>query len=133
MSHLATVQDIYAAFGRGDVPAILEHLAADMVWEDWEDNRAQKAGLEHLARREGREAVTGFFAWAATAEITTFDILAMMEGPDRVAVEVVIEASLVGGGHFRDEEIHLWSFDANGKVTRMRHYTDTAKHIEAGD
>ncbi len=133
MSNLATVQDIYAAFGRGDVPTILGHLAADVGWEDWEDNRGQKAGLEHLARREGRDAVGGFFAWTATAEITVFDIIAMMEGADRVAVEVVIEANLAGGGHLRDEEIHLWSFNADGKVSRMRHYTDTAKHIEAGD
>ena len=26
MSNVDTVQEIYAAFGRGDVPAILEHL-----------------------------------------------------------------------------------------------------------
>jgi uncharacterized protein len=35
------------------------------------------------------------------------------------------------GGHYRDEEIHLWTFDASGKVTRFRHDTDTAKHIRA--
>jgi len=34
-------------------------------------------------------------------------------------------------GHYRDEEMHLWTFDANGKVIRLRHYTDTAKHIQA--
>jgi uncharacterized protein len=34
-------------------------------------------------------------------------------------------------GHYRDEEMHLWTFDATGKVIRLRHYTDTAKHIRA--
>jgi hypothetical protein len=27
--------------------------------------------------------------------------------------------------------MHLFTFNAEGKVTRLRHYTDTAKHIAA--
>ena len=33
MRHLDTVQTIYAAFGRGDVPAILAHLDEQIEWE----------------------------------------------------------------------------------------------------
>ena len=33
MTPIETVQQIYAAFGRGDVPAILAHLADDVEWE----------------------------------------------------------------------------------------------------
>jgi uncharacterized protein len=33
VSQIATVQEIYAAFGRGDVPAILDRLAEDVAWE----------------------------------------------------------------------------------------------------
>jgi ketosteroid isomerase-like protein len=66
-------------------------------------------------------------------QIVDLQILAIMDGGDRVAVEFVIEVNLPahGGGHYRDEEIHLWTFDGNGKVVRLRHYTDTAKHIAA--
>ena len=35
------------------------------------------------------------------------------------------------GGHYRDEEMHLWTFDAAGRVIRLRHHTDKAKHIRA--
>ena len=64
--------------------------------------------------------------------IKDFQVLAMMAGGNQVAVEVVIEAEVPrSGGHFRDEELHLWTFDDRGKVIRMRHYTDTAKHIAA--
>lgn len=64
--------------------------------------------------------------------IKDFQVLAMMAGGNQVAVEVVIEAEVPStGGHFRDEELHLWTFDSSGKVIRMRHYTDTAKHIAA--
>jgi ketosteroid isomerase-like protein len=31
----------------------------------------------------------------------------------------------------RDEEIHLWTFNDAGQVVRLRHYTDTAKHMAA--
>jgi uncharacterized Fe-S radical SAM superfamily protein PflX len=29
----------------------------------------------------------------------------------------------------RNQEVHLWTFDDSGKVVRMRHYVDTAKHM----
>jgi ketosteroid isomerase-like protein len=66
-------------------------------------------------------------------EIKDLQILNMMEGGDEVAVSFVIEAVLpnCGGRSYRDEEIHLWTFNTDGKVTRLRHYVDTAKHIAA--
>ena len=45
MSNVATVQKIYEAFGKGDVPAILAVLADDVEWESWEDNSSVKAGV----------------------------------------------------------------------------------------
>ena len=47
----------------------------------------------------------------------------------------MLEADLptLGGGHYRDEEMHLWTFNDKGKVSRLRHYTDTAKHIAASE
>jgi ketosteroid isomerase-like protein len=44
VSNLATVQSIYEAFGKGDIPAILEVLADDIEWEAWAGNSAVKAG-----------------------------------------------------------------------------------------
>jgi len=29
--------------------------------------------------------------------------------------------------------MHLWTFNDAGKVIRLRHYTDTAKHLQAAD
>ena len=54
-----------------------------------------------------------------------------MEGGNQVAAETVIEAVLPNGNVLSDEELHLWTFDADGKVCRFRHYVDTAKHIAA--
>jgi hypothetical protein len=33
MTNVQTVQAVYEAFGRGDVPAILDHLADDVAWD----------------------------------------------------------------------------------------------------
>jgi ketosteroid isomerase-like protein len=133
MSHLPTVQALYQAFGAGDAAAFLSHLAHDVEWEQWSDNRAAAAGVPWLQPYTGRDAVGGFLAAAAQMEIVDFQILNMMEGGDEVAVTFVLEAKLpnCGGRSYRDEEVHLWSFDSEGKVTRLRHYVDTAKHIEA--
>jgi uncharacterized protein len=131
MGNLATVQAIYEAFGSGDVAAILDQMAEDVEWERWEDNHGQKAGVPSLQARNGKAGVSEFFAVAATMGITDFHVLNLMEGGDQVASTVVIEADLPGGGHYRDEEIHLWSFDPSGKVKGLRHYVDTAKHIAA--
>ena len=133
MSHLPTVQALYEAFGSGDVPAFMSHLADDIEWEQWPDNRAVEAGVPWLQPRSGRDAVGGFFAAAAEMEIVDLQVLNMMEGGNEVAVTFVLEAKLpkCGGRSYRDEEVHLWTFNAEGKVARMRHYVDTAKHIEA--
>ena len=133
MSNLETVAGIYEAFGKGDVPAILAVLADDVEWEAWESNSSVAAGVPWMTPRHGKDEVVGFFETAAEMKITDLQVLNMMEGGNQVAVELILEADLPawGGGHYRDEEVHLWTFDDAGKVTRLRHYTDTAKHIAA--
>jgi len=128
---LGVVQDIYAAFGRGDLPAILDVIAPDCRWEAWADNSAQAAGVPEMQPRTGPTGVGEFFGTVAELEIHDFKVLNYLTGPDQVAAEVRIEASTPAGGRFRDEELHLWTLGADGKVVRMRHYVDTAKHIAA--
>ena len=131
MSNLATVQGIYEAFGKGDVPAILDVLADDVEWESWGDNSAVNAGVPWMTPRHGKDDVVHFFEAAGQMDIVDLQVLNLMEGGNQVAVEFVIEVNLPawGGGHYRDEEIHLWTFNDSGKVVRLRHYTDTAKQI----
>lgn len=130
---LATITAIYEAFGKGDIPTILGHMADDVQWEAWADNTAQKAGVPWLQARQGKEGVLAFFQYLGTQmQVKDFQVLSIMDGGNQVAVEFVIEVDLPAlGTQYRDEEIHLWSLNAAGKVTRLRHYTDTAKHIAA--
>lgn len=130
--HLATVGKIYQAFGQGDIPTILAHMADDVQWEAWADNSAQKAGVPWLQARQGKEGVLAFFQVLGGMPVKDFQILSLMAGGNQVAAEFVIEVEVPAtGGHYRDEEIHLWTFNEAGQVIRLRHYTDTAKHIAA--
>jgi uncharacterized protein len=130
-ANVATVSDIYAAFGRGDVPAILDKIAPDCRWESWTDNLAQRQGVPTLQPRTGAAGVAEFFVIAGTLQIHDFQVLDIVAGERQVAAEVVIEYSTPGGGRLRDEELHLWTLNEHQQVVRMRHYVDTAKHIAA--
>jgi uncharacterized protein len=130
-ANLITVQEIYAAFGRGDIPAILDAIADDCRWEAWADNSAQRAGVPYLQPRIGPSGGAEFFAAVAELEIHAFEVLDCISGRDQVAAEIQIEASTLTGGRFRDDELHLWTLDDDGRIIRLRHYVDTAKHIAA--
>src|SRR5262245_20109294 len=132
MTPLAQVQKIYAAFGRGDVPAIIDLMADEVQWEAWSDNSAQRAGVPWMTARSGKAGVAEFFQLIGRFTIHEFQVLSIMGNDHQVAAEFVIDATPPGGRRYRDEEMHLLTFDATGKVTRFRHYTDTAKHIAAG-
>jgi ketosteroid isomerase-like protein len=128
----ATVAAVYAAFGRGDVPAVLERLAVDVAWDDWPDNFAQRAGAPHLVARRGRAEVAGFFGVLGSWTVLDFAVLDVIGTGRQVVAEVRASFALPGGGRFADEELHLWTFGEDGLVVRFRHYCDTAKHIAAG-
>lgn len=130
-SALDTVQQIYAAFGRGDIPAILERVADDVRWEAWTDHSAQKAGVPWLQGGQGKAAVGAFFQAVGAMTMHDFRVLDMLASDRQVAVEVALEVTLPNGRRFADEELQLWTVDDAGRVTRMRHYVDTAKHIAA--
>lgn len=131
MNNVQTVQAIYSAFGRGDVPGFLSWLHDDVRWEEWADNHAQAAEVPYLMPRRGKAGVEGFFAAVGGLELHGMQVLGFFSGDDRVVVEVEIEFTVKATGkRLRDQELHMWALEA-GKVTALRHYVDTAKHIAA--
>jgi ketosteroid isomerase-like protein len=134
MSNIATVQSMYEAFGKGDIPAILDKLAEDVAWEAWgSDNTAQEADVPWMRPRTGRAGAAGFFQDVADGlEFHRFQPTNLLEGGSQVVATITFDAtSKATGERFQDEEIHLWTFDEAGKVSALRHYIDTAKHIKA--
>ena len=85
-----------------------------------------------MQAKQGKDGALEFFKTVDELNIKDFQVLSIMANNKQVAAEFVIEADVpVTGGHYWDEEIHLWTFNEDGKIVRLRHYTDTAKHIAA--
>lgn len=128
----ATVTAIYEAFGRGDVPAILDLLADDVVFDD--DTRpsaAQQAGYPLFAPHRGKDGAARFFAELAGYRFSEFDVTDLLAGDQCVAARILVEVTAPSGVVIRDDAMHLWRFDDSGLVTGMRHYADTAQHLAA--
>ena len=131
-SPMQTVQSIYQAFGSGDIPAILGALAADVRWDDWADNTAQQGGVPLLQARRGPDQVQAFFHEVAGVQMHAFKVIDLVASGNQVAAEIEIDFTVTQTGRrYHDEELHLWSFNAEGQVSRFRHYVDTANLLRA--
>jgi ketosteroid isomerase-like protein len=129
--NLGTVQDIYEAFGRGDIPTILGHLHDDVVWEaDGVDH-----GVPWLTPGVGRDHVARFFESLGLVDIGRFEVANLLEGGSQVAAVIRIELTPKATGRtILDLELHLWTFGADGKVVQFKHLVDTHQHVlAAGD
>lgn len=130
MSVLASTQAIYAAFSQGNVPAILDRLAADVEWE----YGASASAVPWLQPRQGRDGAAAFFAdLARTMRILHFAPKHFLADGDLVVVVLDIEFDVLATGkRVREEdEIHLWRYGADGLVRRFRHRADTALQAAA--
>ena len=123
MAHIGTVQQLYEAFGKGDVPAILGNLADDVDWEYGGD----ATGLPWLQARRGRAQVAGFFQDLAALDIQRFEPTTFLESGNAVVVLIQLEVVVRATGRrvVEEDEVHIWHFDDSGQVRRFRHRLDT--------
>jgi ketosteroid isomerase-like protein len=129
MSNLATVQDVYDAFGKGDVPRILEHISEDVVWE----YGAGASDVPWLQLRRGRKGAAEFLSSLADLQFEQFQPKTFLESGNLVVVLLDVAATVASTGRRISEEdqIHLWHFDENGQIERFRHRVDTLLHQRA--
>jgi uncharacterized protein len=123
------VQQMYAAFGRGDMPALLSVLADDV---DWHWQMAGPANLPYAGRWRGREQVAQFFtAISETVEVQQFEPQEFIAQGDTVVV-LGHERSCARstGRAFEQEWAHVYAL-RDGKVVRFRAYEDTAAQVAA--
>jgi ketosteroid isomerase-like protein len=124
MSNIDTVKAMYEAFGRGDIPAILDKLDENVEWDTDYDSPA----APWMEPRRGRDNIPGFFEAVATMQITKFEPHTFGADGNKVVAVVDIEADPKGKHYVIPNEGHLWTFNDEGKVTKFQHMTDTALH-----
>jgi ketosteroid isomerase-like protein len=123
------VQKAYAAFGRGDVPALLQMLSEDV---DWEGVYGAAGKVPMGGRRRGREEVRQFFA--SLDEHVVFD---RFEPREFVAQgdHVIALGSYASRVKANGNAIQLdWAMHfrvRNGAISFFREYTDSATLIAA--
>lgn len=132
MNNLQKVVAIYEAFGRGDVPAILEFLHPDVEWEHDVPPEATSERAPWLAPRRGKAEVPKFFESLADVQIHRFIPETFVDGGRHIFVTIRLGATVRSTGRqLEDFEGHLFTFDAEGRIVRFRHFVDTYRHLTA--
>jgi ketosteroid isomerase-like protein len=90
MAQVETVQQIYQEFGRGDIPAILSHLAEDVEWEYGNNS----TDVPWLQLRRGRTHVAEFLQALADFEVRRFEPKTFLESGNVVVALIDVEATV---------------------------------------
>ena len=120
--NVALIQGLYAAFGAGDVPAVLERMSPDIVW-----NEAENFPYADGNPYQGPEAVlTGVFArlgteWEGFAAVPA----EFLDAGDSVILLGRYHGTFKATGRALDAQFaHVWRVE-DGKAVAFQQYTDT--------
>jgi uncharacterized protein len=125
MDHVSFVKDVYAAFGRGDIAAVLSALHADIAWHQAEGHPYQPGGQPWI----GPEAVLQglFLRIAADWEGFAVHPQVFHDAGSTVVVEGRYTGTHKRTGRPLDAQLcHLWTV-RGGRVARFQQYVDTAQ------
>jgi uncharacterized protein len=124
-ANVQTVMGNYAAFGKGDIPAILATLAPNCSWY-----HAGNPAIVPFAGTFNSPAEIGskfFAAIPGAVEILTFEPSLKAEEGSTVITTVHIKGKGVATGKEYENTVEMrWTFDASGKVTGYKNIFDPA-------
>lgn len=118
-----TVAKLYDAFGRGDIPYILDHLSDDCTWIG-----AGKDLLPPGGTYKGKEAMNFFIKLGEMEEFTAFRPEAIYNTGDNevVAFGFMSARSKKTGKEISSEWAMRWKFNDDGQVTYFQDFFNTA-------
>ena len=117
------VQDAYAAFGRGDIPALLSTLTDDV---DWHGVIGVGPNVPQGGPRKGHKEVATFFEQVGgTVDFKRFEPQKFVAEGDVVVVlgfyESVVKTT---GKHFASEWVMVFTM-RDGKIAKFREFSDS--------
>jgi ketosteroid isomerase-like protein len=121
------VQDLYAAFGRGDVTSIVGMMTEDAVWRV-----AGRGDYPTIGTWRGAKGVADFFKLVAETERPTeFSPQEFFAVKDRVFVLGHYTWTIIKTGKsVTCDFVHIFEL-RDGKVSGFTEFTDTAQFVEA--
>jgi ketosteroid isomerase-like protein len=119
------VKEIYGAFGRGDVPAVLGAFAEDIEW--FEAEGMPYGGLYH-----GPDAVAQNVFGPITEDVEGFAVVPEELIGSGATVAAIVRYTGTGkatGKALDVPVVHVWEI-RDGKMARFRQFIDTVKYAE---
>jgi uncharacterized protein len=122
------IKEAYAAFGRGDIPSLLNMLSEDVDWHIPGNEQI----VPYAGKYQGREGVGNFFSNLGGAEETTrFEPQEFIAQGDKVVATGNYGAHVrTTGNDYGFEFVHIFTV-SDGRITNFRQYADTADCIAA--
>ena len=127
-ANVKQIEDVYAAFSRGDMPFILANLAPEARW----DFNVRDSDVPwHVPASGANEVPNLLGALLANVAIEAFEPKQFIASGDEVIADIRI-AFVVNrnGKRVEQEQLHWWTVKG-GRITRLRHFEDTAQVLAA--
>jgi uncharacterized protein len=126
--NVKVIQEIYAALGRGDVAQVLSRMQENARW----DFNVGPSDVPWHAPATGPQEIERFLGgFVDEVTLTAFEPRRFIASGDDVVVDVHLAYTVKRTGKVVDlEQLHWWSL-AGWRVTRLRHFEDTAQVMSA--
>ena len=123
-ANIKTIAEIYEAFGRGDVAAILDAVTDDVDWAA----EAASSGAPWYGVRHGKDAVAVFFSdFGSAMEVEEFTPVSFAANDTDVLTVVRFRSRARATGKTSAMNLHHYFKVRDGKVAYYRGTEDTAQ------
>jgi uncharacterized protein len=121
---IKTITQVYDAFGRGDVAAILDAVTDDVDWSA----ETTSAAAPWYGVRHGKDAVAAFFAaFGSAMEVEEFTPISFAASDTDVLTVVRFRARSRSTGKTAAMDLHHYFKFRDGKIAYYRGTEDTAQ------
>jgi ketosteroid isomerase-like protein len=119
---IETIERVYAAFGRGDVDAVLAEVADDVDWAA----EAASTSAPWYGPHQGKDGAARFFAeLGSSVEIGEFTPLSFTSNDTDVMVTIRWTFTARATGRTATETLHHWWRFADGRIVLYRGSDDS--------
>ena len=113
--NVLTVQNDFAAFGKGDIPTIINSASEDVVWKHF----GTPGVVPFAGTYTGREGVGRFFQTVGeSCKFLVFEPQSYMENGNTVTATINMKSiALPTGKEYPDSVVMVFTFNAAGKIS----------------
>jgi hypothetical protein len=129
MDNVQLAKDIYAAFGRGDIPTVLAGFQPDLEWREAEGNPYQPDGTAWVGPQAVLEKL--FVRLGTEWDGFTVNVRTLHDAGEHVVMEGRYTGTYKPSGRSIDAQVcHVLRF-REGKLASFQQYVDTGQMQEA--